>query len=131
MRHPQRGERNHPDQIAEVTLVAKLEASDRQRRDSGHAGVAAEELQVAEQVIQADAPGDRRQRQIVAPHAQGDEAQSERDQRRQDEPDDEVEPGQPRPGLDVRRQVRRDVGADPDERRLPERGLAGDSGEQH
>jgi hypothetical protein len=100
-----------------ATLVLQLEAGDRQRRDSGHAGVPTEHFQIAEHVEEADAPGDRGQRQIVAAHAQRNEPEEQGERRREDETDREREPG--RCGV-PRRKIRGRIGADADERRLAE-----------
>ena len=51
-----------------------------------------------------------------------------RERQREDEPDAEVDPGRQRV---ARREDGRRVRADADERRLPERRLAGHAGEQH
>jgi hypothetical protein len=93
--------------------------------------VAADELEVPEQEEDADRPGDRRQRQVVAAHAQGDETKAERDARRHREPQQQIHPRQPWPCRVTHRQIRRDIRADAHERRLAERGLAGDAGQQH
>ena len=55
-------------------------------------GVPAEELEVAEQEIEADAPGDRRERQVVPLHPQRDEAEEQRQREREREADRKVEP---------------------------------------
>ena len=49
-----------------------------QRRNAEQAVVLAEAVEVAEQVVQRQAPGDRRQRQVVARHAQRDQAEDQR-----------------------------------------------------
>ena len=41
--------------------------------------MAAEELDVAEEEVEADAPGDGAERQVVAAHAQGDGAEEQGD----------------------------------------------------
>src|SRR5206468_11673668 len=77
VRGPQAEQDDRPDQVVEMALVAQLEGAERKRRDAGQAGVAAEEIEVAEQKVEADSPGDGRKRQEVPFHAQGDEAEEQ------------------------------------------------------
>ena len=80
---PQRGERDAPDQEVVVALVLAARTRTDERRDAGEPGVAAQKFEVAEQEVKAHAPGDRRQRQIVASHPQRDEAEAQRERKRE------------------------------------------------
>ena len=117
-----------PEQVEEAAPGAERDAEERQRRDAEQAVVLAEEVEVAEQVEQAQAPGDRRQRQVVARHAQRHPREDERGERGDGQADPDREPGRDAVGEG---QVRRGVRAHADERRLAEGGQAGDPGEQH
>ena len=66
-----------------MTLAAHFDTEEGQRGYACQTGVSPEKFEVAEDVVQADAPGDRRQRQVVAFHAQRDESEKERNHRRQ------------------------------------------------
>src|SRR5262245_26288867 len=46
---PQCGERDAPDQVVEIALVAKLETEEVERRNAGDPRMAAQQFQVAEQ----------------------------------------------------------------------------------
>jgi TATA-binding protein-associated factor Taf7 len=81
-----------PDQVVELAAWTSVPAEQRDRRNAGDAGVAAEELDIAEQEIEADAPGDGAQRQVVPAHAQRDEAEEERDRGGDGEADEQGEP---------------------------------------
>ncbi len=128
VRRPERRERDAPDQEIEVAFVAQLEAEEVERRNPGESRVAAEELEVAEQQREADAPGNGRQRKVVALHPQRDEPETIGEPQRKDEPHAEVDPRRERI---VRGEDGRRVRTDAYERRLPERRLAGHAGEQH
>ena len=84
---------DEPDQV--VKLVAGLQFPTEQRYggDARYASVAAEEFDVAEQEIQADAPGNSAERQVVATHAQRDKAEEERDGGGDGQSDEQREPG--------------------------------------
>ena len=98
------------------------------RRDAEQAVVLAQRVDVAEQVVQAQAPGDGGQRQVVARHAQRDPAQQQRGGDGEGQADPHREPGR---DAVRQRQVGRGVGADADEGGLAERGQPGDAGQQH
>jgi hypothetical protein len=66
-RRPQRDERETPDQEIVVTLVPKFEAEETERRNAGETRMAAQELEIAKEEREADAPGDRREGKVVAP----------------------------------------------------------------
>ena len=127
-RRPQRHEREAPDQEVVVALVPQLEAEEVERGNAGESRVAAEELEIAEQKREADAPRDRRERKVVAFHPQRDEAEAERERQREGDADAEVDP---RRQPEMRREDGRGVRADADERRLAERRLSRHAGEQH
>ena len=117
-----------PDQVIKLATRLEFPAEQRHRRNAGNAGVAAEEFDVAEQEIQADAPGDGTQRQVMATHAQRDEAEAERHRAGDGEADEQRDPGR----KSVRRgQPRRRVGAETDKGRLAEGSQAADAGQQH
>ena len=117
-----------PDRVVDRAGIEHLERADRQRRNPGDAVIAAEEFELAEQIEQADAPGDGAERQIVARQPHRDEAEQHRgtaaDQQRQRQ-------RQPWRHAIGRRQHRRGVGAEAAKRRLAERGQAADAGQQH
>ena len=125
-RRPQRHHRDGPDQEEVEALVLELEAEQMEHRHAGEARVAAEELDIAEQEIEARAPGDRRERKIVPAHPERDEPEAQREREGQHEPRRQVRPRRP---AETRREDRRRVRADADERRLPERRLPGHAGQ--
>ena len=71
-----------PEQVEEAAAGVELDAEEAERRHAEQAVVLAERLDVAEQVVERQAPGDRRERQVVARHAQRDPAERERGERR-------------------------------------------------
>ena len=91
--------------------------------------VPAEPLEVAEQVVEADAPGDGAERQVVAGQAQRERRRgpARRPRSSASPPAASSHGDQPAGGG----QIGRRVGAEADERRLPERGQAADAGQQH
>jgi hypothetical protein len=105
-----------------------FEIADRERRDARDAVIAAEEFQLAEQIEQADAPGDGAERQIMAgqPHRDDPEQDGRHaaDQQRERQ-------CQPRRKAIGRRQHRRGIGAEAAEGRLAERRKSADAGQQH
>ena len=117
-----------PDHVVDRAGIQHLERADRQRRNPGDAVIAAEEFELAEQIEQADAPGDGAERQIVAGQPHRDEAEQHRggaaDQQRQRQ-------RQPWRHAIGGREHRRGVGAKAAKRRLAERGQAADAGQQH
>ena len=123
-----RDQHRDPDREIDRAGIEHPEIADRERRDAGDAVIAAEEFQLAEQIKQADAPGDGAERQIVAgqPHRDdaeqdgGDAADQQRERQRQ-----------PRRDAIGRGQHRRGVGAEAAKRGLAERGEAADAGQQH
>ena len=123
-----RDENPDPDRKIDRAGIEHFEIADRERRDARDAVIAAEEFQLAEQIEQADAPGDGAERQIVAgqPHRDdaeqdgGDAADQQRERQRQ-----------PRRKTVGGRQHRRGVGAKTAKRGLAERGEAADAGQQH
>ena len=62
--HRQRDRDEHHDEV--VARAGQRVLADAQRRDAGQAVMAAEALDVGEQVVERDAPGDGAERQIVA-----------------------------------------------------------------
>src|ERR1700690_2524052 len=62
----QRAEQDRdPDREIDRSGVDHFERADRKRRDAGDAVIAAEEFELAEQIKQAETPGDGAERQIV------------------------------------------------------------------
>ena len=109
-------------------LVLELESRDGERGNAGHARVPAENLEIAEDVVEADAPRDGRERKVVSLHPQRDESEEQRDDQRDRKADGEREP---RGRSEMRREVGGRVRAEADERGLPERRLPGDAGQEH
>ncbi len=62
-------EQDDPDEVVERAATVQRQAEQLDDGNPGQPGVSAEEGQVAKQKIQADAPGDRPQREIVAGQA--------------------------------------------------------------
>jgi hypothetical protein len=117
---PEGHDRDAPDQEVVIPLVLELESEEIESRDAGQSGVTAKELKVPHQEINAGAPGDRRQRQIVTLHPQRNEAEAQRERQRQHQANREVRPWRP---AVARREDCRRIGADADERCLAERRL--------
>ncbi|MNV63606.1 hypothetical protein D3C71_1562100 [compost metagenome] len=88
----------------------------------------AQPVDVAEQEIQRQAPGDGAQRQIMARQAQGDRAQQIRHHGGDDQADGQRQPGR---YVVLRGQEGGGVGAQADERRLAERRQAAHAGQEH
>jgi hypothetical protein len=97
--------------------VSSETPKDLDRRDSGQAHLAAEFLDVAEDVIETHAPADRAERQVVAGETHRDAAEDQR--RRQIDPQS-GEQADPRGQAEFRREYRRRVCTDADQRGLPE-----------
>ena len=137
MQRPQREQQHGPDHRPQHARRCQRETEDAQCRQPGDAGLAAQELQVAEQVVQAQPPRDGAQRQVVARQLDGDGAQAPRDQEGQHQAQNETQPGHERRRKRGQRTGRggrgadpgRGVGADRDEGRLSEGGHAADTGE--
>jgi hypothetical protein len=125
---PECADRDAPDQEIVVAFVAHFDAKEADRRNAGEPGVPAKEFEVAEQEIETGPPGDRREGQVVTLHPKRDEADGERQGQRQCEADCETDPWRHRiaSAQDCRR-----VRTDTDERRLAERCLARDAGQEH
>ncbi len=127
-RQQQGRDQNGPDQIEYLPAADERYRPDRDRRNAGDAGEVSEAVDVAEQEIDRQAPGNRAEREKVPAEPQRDGADrrgggaSQRE--RQDEP-------QPRRIALQRREPGGRVGGDPDEGRLPERHHAADAGQQH
>ncbi|MCY1226722.1 hypothetical protein D9M72_389680 [compost metagenome] len=127
--HRQHGQQHHrPDQVEHRAARLQLDAEERQHRDPVQAVILAQELQVAEQEEQRQAPGNGRQRQVVAGHAHRDQPDHIGRCHRDHQPHQQPEP---RRQPELRGQVRSAVRAQPHERGLPERGHATHAGQQH
>ena len=118
---------NGPDEVEELLARLQFQPEQIDRRDAGDAGVAAQKFDVAEQVVQADPPGNRAERQVMPAHAQGDEAQRQRDGGGQRQTDAQSQPGRE---AVARRQPGGRVSAQADEGRLPEGSQAAHAGQQ-
>ncbi len=64
-----------PDDIVDAAAVVEIVAGEVEGRDGGDAVVAVEQLQLAEQEIEAEAPGDGAERQVVTGQAHRGQAQ--------------------------------------------------------
>ena len=64
-----------PDHVVDAAAVVEVPAGEVEGRDGGDAVVAVEQLQLAEQEVEADAPGDGAERQVMAGEAHRDEAE--------------------------------------------------------
>ncbi len=73
-----RDQHRDPDRIIDRASIEHLERADRQRRNPGDAVIAAEEFELAEQIEQADAPGDGAERQIMARQPHRDDTEQDR-----------------------------------------------------
>ncbi len=78
------GRQDHaqPDDVVDAAAVVEVIAGEVEGRDGGDAVVAVEQLQLAEQEIEAQAPGDGAERQVVADEAHGEQAEDQRGERR-------------------------------------------------
>ena len=130
------GHQEEPDQVEDLATRLQRHAEDLDRRDPGEAGVAAERLGRAEQEVEADAPGDRAERQVVARQLQRQRPERGGDRERDQQAGDQREPRRrAQPGDRCRQCVRGQhggrVGAEADERGLSERRQPADAGQQH
>jgi len=75
---PCRDQHRDPDCKVDRSGIEHPEASDGKRRNAGNAVIAAEEFKLAEQIEQADAPGDGAERQIMSRQPHCDEAEQHR-----------------------------------------------------
>ena len=123
-----RDQHRRPDHEIDRARAQHPCVADRQRRDRGDAVIAADEFQLAEQIEQADAPGDGAERQIVAGQPHGDDAEDDGGNAADDERSRQGQPGRHAIGGG---QHRGGVGAKAAERGLAERGEAAEAGEQH
>ena len=121
-------EQDEPDEIEHLPPGLQLHPEDVNRRNPRQPGVAAEEAEVAEQVVQADPPGDGSERQVVPGQSKRDQAEEQRHCHGERQGDGQR---QPRGQAVLGRQIRARVRPEPDEGGLPERRQAADSGEQH
>ena len=117
-----------PDSDEEIAGIGEREGAYAQRRNAGHAVVAAETFHVAEEIEERNAPGDRAKRQVVARQAHGEGAN---DQRREAGDGERNRQANPRRQAEVRCQHGARIGAESDEGRLPERRHAADARQQH
>ena len=123
----QRGDQHRdPDREIDGAGVDHPKRADRQRRDAGDAVIAAEEFELAEQIEQADAPGDGAERQVMPRQPHRDEAERDRGDPADDKRKRQRQPGRHPVG---RRQHRRGIGAEAAKRRLAERGETADAGQ--
>jgi hypothetical protein len=123
-----RRQQRSPDDVEERTAVAQVDAKQIDRGNAINPAVAAEGLQVAEDEVERNAPGDGAQRQEVPRQTQGDEAQGQRYRGGHHHADDQGAPGR---HAVARGEVGRGIGTEADECRLAEGGQAADAGQQH
>jgi len=71
---PDDGQHHAPDQIIIVAAAGERVTADPHRRNTGQPIIFAEPVERAEQVIEADAPGDGSERQVMPGQTQGDGA---------------------------------------------------------
>ncbi|ETH82122.1 hypothetical protein L559_2967 [Bordetella pertussis STO1-CHOC-0017] len=127
-RRPQRQQHEHPDQVVNMASAGQRPAEQADGLDAGDAVMLAEPVQVAEQVIQREPPGDGAQRQIMPRQPQRDQPQQERHHGRHQQAHRQR---QPRRDVVLRGEQCRGVGAQAHEGRLAERGQAAHAGQQH
>ncbi len=136
---PDAQQQQHPDEHSQHARRGHVEPEQAERRQAAHPRVAAQRLQVAEDVIQAQTPGDGAQRQVVPRQAQRDRAQQPGDHRRHHQPQQQTQPGHQASRDGGQRLLHARVGGDPgrgvgaqaDEGGLAEGGHAADPGQQH
>ena len=127
-RRNQRNQRYDPDQVIGLAAGIERPAEHGNRGNVVQAAVLAEHLEVAENVIDGNAPGDGAYRKIVTREPQRDEPQGQGDGRGERQPREQGDPG----GYAVRdREHSGGVGGHAHEGLLPEGHDADDAGEQH
>src|SRR5690606_38049222 len=125
---PHGQQHDEPDQVVDVAAVAQRKAQEVDGLDAGDAVVLAQELEVAEQVVQRQAPGDGAQGQIVPGQPKGDGAQNIGHREGDDQARHQGKPGRPARGGG---EVGGGISADAHEGRLAERGQAAHAGKQY
>ncbi len=140
VQQPQRHQQHGPDHHAHGARRGQRDAADHQRRNARDAGLPAQELHVAEQVVQAQPPGDGAQRQVVALQLDRDRAQQPGHDEGDEQAQRQAHPGQARRAHQpaqrghrgrCRADPGRGIGADAHEGRLAERGHAAHAGQHH
>ncbi len=127
--HGDRRQQQHqPDQRIHAAAAIQLQAEYFHRGDAVQAVILAQELQVAEQEKQRQAPGYRAQRQIMAGQPHRDHAYRVGGQHRQRQPDQQA---QPRRQAIAGGQVSGGIGTQADKGSLAERSQAADAGQQY
>ena len=127
MDEDERADHDQPDQIVDLVAAAERHRPDGDRRNRRDAVVKAEPVDIAETERDRESPGDRAQRQEVSLETQGHVAEAGRGDASHPDREQQAEPWRLAPG---RRQPRRRVGAQSDERRLPKRNQTADSRQQ-
>ena len=136
VQHPQREQQHGPDHHAQHARGGERPRPDGERRHPGDAGVSAQHLEIAEQVVQAEAPGDGAQGQVVARQLQRDRTEPPRHREGEHDAEREADPRQ-RGGAEGggapgrRADPRRRVGPEAHERGLAERRHAAHAGQHH
>ena len=128
--HGQHGRDQHrdPDRVVDRAGIEHPQRADRQRRDAGNAVIAAEKFELAEEIVEPDAPGDGAERQIMAGQPHRDDAEDDGGDAADEQRERQCQPWRDAVG---HAQHRGGVGAKATERRLAERGQAADAGQQH
>ena len=122
------GQQQHPGEHEEGAALADVEFADAQALDAQQAVVFAQRVQVAHEVIQRQAPGYGGQRQVVARHAQCDQAHQQRTAGGEAHAHEQREPGRE---AGVEREPGGGVGANAHKRGLAKRGQPAHTREQH
>ena len=85
-------QRQRPDQVINAAALVEIDAKQVERRHAEQAVVLAQRLGVGHRVVDRQAPGDGRQRQVVTAHAQRQPTEQQRRRQREREADPQVEP---------------------------------------
>ena len=93
MHRQQRQQRQYPDQIIEPAAGVERQTKKINDGNIGDTGIAAEKFHVAEQEIQADAPGNGSQRQVMARKPKTDKAKKKGNGESKHQPHWQSQPG--------------------------------------
>ena len=91
---PHGQQHHHPDHHTNRARRRQIKPRDLDGRNAGQAGLAAQKLHIAEQVVQTQAPGNRAQWQIVALQLHRDRAQHPGHDEGDDKAQQQAQPGQ-------------------------------------
>ena len=127
-RRQRRQQHAEPDHGETHPRVEQAVAGHLQRRDAGNPVIAADQIEIGEGVVEADAPGDGAEREVVAGEAHRHRADQRGAGRRHQQPGGQAEPGRE---VVVFAHDRGGVGAEAEQGGLTERGHAADAGQHH